>query len=124
MIKMSLFVLLVVISTCFQLTAQTSQVISLNFNKEKIEKKSNINNYQFDYQSNLYNGRLYRFITFEKVPNVELLKKLSDKDIQMLEYIPNNTYDIVMIGSTMYHLPTPPLFLNNFTPNFIFTPNF
>ena len=92
MIKMSLFVLLLVISTCFQLTAQTSQVISLNFNKEKIEKKSNINNYQFDYQSNLYNGRLYRFITFEKIPNVELLKKLSEKDIQLLEYIPNNTY--------------------------------
>ena len=92
MVRIYALVLLFVSSAFFQLTAQNSKVISLNFNKEKIQKTSNINNYQFDYQSNLYNGRLYRFITFEKIPNGALLKILSEKDIQLLEYIPDNTY--------------------------------
>ncbi len=73
----------------FQISAQEKVV---KFSKGHQTVTNTIDQYNFNAQDAYFEGYFFRFITLESVPNQEKLTKFSQNGIQLLEYVPDNTY--------------------------------
>ena len=80
---------LLAITSLFQISAQ-EKVVKFSKGHEKVT--NTIDQYNFNAQDAYFEGYFFRFITLESVPNQEKLTKFSQNGIQLLEYVPDNTY--------------------------------
>ena len=70
----------------------TGQEKVIKFNKGFKTVSSNIDQYKLNNENAYYDGYYFRFITFNNIPNQDKLTQINEAGIQLMEYVPDNTY--------------------------------
>ena len=70
----------------------TCQEKVIKFNKGFKTVSSNIDQYKLNNEAAYFGGYYFRFITFNNIPNQDKLTQINEAGIQLMEYVPDNTY--------------------------------
>ena len=99
--KRTTVLLFIIFSTCLNLNAQKSELpVFLKSSvilKTPILSKSGVDS--FNRQTHRFHNKVFALLQFQSIPSAESRKLLSAKGVELLDYIPENTFTVSISGN-------------------------
>ena len=64
----------------------------MELQEERISVERSQRVYKLNNEADYFGGYYFRFITFNNIPNQDKLTQINEAGIQLMEYVPDNTY--------------------------------